>query len=83
VLSAVARGLNVSAETILDQVGLFEDPPEARSSGDGARPDTEAAILADPRLTSAQREALIAVYRSYRSQNVAEASASEEVASAD
>jgi transcriptional regulator with XRE-family HTH domain len=68
VLRAVARGLNVSAETILDQVGLFEDPPPARD-GDGNDAHTEAAILADPRLTAAQREALIGVYRSYISQN--------------
>jgi transcriptional regulator with XRE-family HTH domain len=68
VLRAVAQGLNVSAETILDQVGLFEDPPQQRGGGEGA-PQTEAAILADPRLTAAQREALIAVYRSYISQN--------------
>jgi len=69
VLRAVATGLNVSAETLLDQVGLFEDPsPSARETGRGAGA-TEAAILSDPQLTPAQREALIAVYRSYRSEN--------------
>jgi hypothetical protein len=62
VLRAVAQGLNVSAETLLDQVGLFEDPPGGRDSG---APGTEAAILADPRLSPTQRETLIAVYRSY------------------
>ena len=69
VLRAVARGLNVSAETILDQVGLFEDPPaDAKSANDNTRA-TETAILSDPRLTPAQREALIAVYRSYANEN--------------
>ena len=32
-------------------------------------PDTEAAILADPRLTQDQREALLNVYRSFRDQS--------------
>jgi len=64
----VARGLNVSAETLLDQVGLFEDPPRERA-GTPAGSDTEAAILADPKLTPGQREALLAVYRSYVGRN--------------
>ena len=65
ILRAVARGLNVSAETLLDQVGLFEDPPESRGDDRARVPDAEAAILADRKLTPPQREALIAVYRSY------------------
>lgn len=68
ILRAVARGLNVSAETLLDQVGLFEDPPRAHDD-DRRGADTEDAILADPNLTPAQREALLAVYRSYLSRN--------------
>jgi len=68
ILRAVARGLNVSAETLLDQVGLFEDPPPERA-GEPVGADTEAAILADHRLTPDQREALLAVYRSYVGQN--------------
>jgi transcriptional regulator with XRE-family HTH domain len=68
VLRAVARGLNVSAETLLDQVGLFEDPPQ-RERGDANGADSEAAIRADPRLTSSQSEALLAVYRSFVAEN--------------
>jgi transcriptional regulator with XRE-family HTH domain len=72
VLRAVATGLSVSAETLLDQVGLFEDPaPATRETASGAKA-TEAAILSDPRLTPPQREALIAVYRSYVSDNQAD-----------
>ena len=71
VLRAVARGLNVSAETLLDQVGLFEDPSAEATSA--ATRSTEAAISSDPNLTPAQREALIAVYRSYRSENAGRA----------
>jgi len=70
VLRAVARGLNVSAETILDQVGLFEDPdPNAGPGSSPAIPETEVAIRFDPKLTDDQREALLTVYRSYLSQN--------------
>jgi len=65
----VANGLSVSAETLLDQVGLFEDPvPAERESASGAKA-TETAILSDPQLTPPQREALIGVYRSYVSSN--------------
>lgn len=71
VLHAVARGLNVSAETLLDQVGLFEDPATVRS-GEGRAPDTESAIALDPRLRPSQRQALLAVYRSYVAENAAD-----------
>jgi len=69
VLRSIAQGLNVSAETILDQAGLFEDPTGPDSAGDDEGPDTEAAIRTDPRLTDEQRHALLAVYRSYVASN--------------
>jgi transcriptional regulator with XRE-family HTH domain len=69
VLRAVANGLSVSAETLLDQVGLFEDPaPAVRETASEAKA-TETAILSDPNLSPPQREALITVYRSYVSSN--------------
>jgi transcriptional regulator with XRE-family HTH domain len=72
VLRAVATGLSVSAETLLDQVGLFEDPvPAARDAASSAKA-TEAAILSDPQLSPSQREALIVVYRSCVSDNQAD-----------
>jgi transcriptional regulator with XRE-family HTH domain len=68
VLRSIARALNVSAETLLAQAGLLED-----ENGDGAvgndAGDTEAAIRADSRLTGEQKEALLAVYRSYVAAN--------------
>ncbi len=69
VLRSISRALNVSAETLLEQAGLFdpESPEEA--------PDTAAAIWADPGLTAQQKEALLAVYRSYRVANEAGAHA--------
>jgi len=61
VIQAIARALDISTETLLAQVGLVgDDDEEGRIHG-----ATEAAISADPYLTDGQREALLAVYRSY------------------
>jgi transcriptional regulator with XRE-family HTH domain len=61
VVQAIAKALDISTETLLAQVGLVGD------GDDGGRIHgaTEAAISADPYLTDGQREALLAVYRSY------------------
>jgi transcriptional regulator with XRE-family HTH domain len=61
VIKAIANALDISTETLLAQVGLVGDD-DAESRIHGA---TEAAISADPYLTDGQREALLAVYRSY------------------
>ena len=61
VLQSISRALDVSAEVLLEQAGLID--PE-----DGAHaepPSTEAAIRRDARLTDDQKQALLAVYRSY------------------
>src|SRR5450755_753919 len=67
VLKLLSEALNVSAETLLAQVGLFD----LASSGDGAATgdeppasSVESAISADERLADQQKAALIAVYRS-------------------
>ena len=61
VIQAIAKALDISTETLLAQVGLVDDiDEEGRIHG-----ATEAAISADPYLTDGQREALLAVYRSY------------------
>ena len=61
VVQAIAKALDISTETLLAQVGLVGDSDsEGRVHG-----ATEAAISADPYLTDGQREALLAVYRSY------------------
>jgi hypothetical protein len=60
-LKSLAEAFNLSAETILEQAGLVDDSPgDERESV-----DTEAAIRTDPRLTAAQKEALLAVYRGF------------------
>ncbi|HEY3240515.1 MAG TPA: helix-turn-helix transcriptional regulator [Acidimicrobiia bacterium] len=61
VIRSIAKALDISAETLLAQVGLIEeDQPDGRVPG-----ATEAAIQGDPYLSEAQRQALLAVYRSY------------------
>ena len=59
VLKALADAFNISAETMLEQAGLVDE------SGGERPPDTEAVIRSDPRLTDAQKEALLAVYRGF------------------
>jgi transcriptional regulator with XRE-family HTH domain len=62
VLTALAKALDMSAETLFAHAaGLSDDDAEAPASA-----DTETAIRNDPHLDAAQKEALLAVYRSYR-----------------
>ena len=61
VLKSIAGALGISAETLLEQAGLLDS--------DDATPETEGAIRADPRLTPEQKDALLAVYRSYATGN--------------
>lgn len=63
VLRSIAEALDLSAETLLEQAGLLEDANGGAPTR--ATPATERAIRIDPRLTEAQKEALISVYRSY------------------
>jgi transcriptional regulator with XRE-family HTH domain len=68
VLKAIAEALNVSAETLLAQAGLFRGEEPAAADGDDPEAPTAQqvadVIKADPRLTEAQKAALIAVYAS-------------------
>ena len=68
VLRSIAHALNVSAETLLSQVGVLERDGATDDDGERA-PDTAATIRADPVLSDAQKEALLAVYRSYVAAN--------------
>jgi len=66
VLRSIANALNVSAETLLEQAGLFSDTEKLDDDA------TEGAIRADRRLTESQRRALLSVYRSYVEANTEE-----------
>jgi transcriptional regulator with XRE-family HTH domain len=62
VLKAIAAALGLPAATLLAEAGLL-DHDEA------APPATEAAMRADAALTPEQKDALLAVYRSYVAAN--------------
>ncbi len=65
VMASLAEAYGVPLETLLAQVGFAPDP----AAGDGEPTSgTELAIRADPVLTDAQKDALLAVYRSYASE---------------
>jgi transcriptional regulator with XRE-family HTH domain len=68
VLQSISRALELSTETLLRHVGMVGDDPE-----DEAAPGTEAAIRQDNALSDEQKQALLAVYRSYVQANVAAA----------
>jgi transcriptional regulator with XRE-family HTH domain len=65
VLRSIARALNLSAETLLAQAGIFDDDQPGDSADDGGSV-TESAIRADQFLTTEQKESLLSVYRSFR-----------------
>ena len=62
VVRSIAKALNVSAEELLERAGMLDDSESVASS-------TETAIAADPDLSPEQKNALLAVYRSYRQAN--------------
>src|SRR4051812_36210630 len=62
VLDAIARNLEVSAETLQAQHTEQKQAQRAQQEDDTAVVD---AIRADPRLTAAQRRALLEVYRAF------------------
>jgi transcriptional regulator with XRE-family HTH domain len=65
VLRLLADALNVSAETLLAQAGLFGSGPDpAGAEADGPLQSVESVIRADSRLDDEQKAALLAVYRS-------------------
>jgi transcriptional regulator with XRE-family HTH domain len=64
VLKAIASALDMSAETLLAQAGLFSDAAPTDKSADTGS-DTETVIRMDPKLGDDQKEALLAVYRGF------------------
>ena len=64
VLRAIAEALSLPPDELLREAGLLD--PEAVGNEDVR--STEATIRSDPNLTDAQKEALLTVYRSYRSE---------------
>lgn len=58
VLKSIADALHISAESLYARVGLIED-------GHDPKPDVEAAIRQDDRLSAEQKDALLRVYRGF------------------
>jgi transcriptional regulator with XRE-family HTH domain len=70
VLRSIAQALSIAPEDLLRRANFMTPKDESADTPgqDATPPDTEAAIQADPRLTPAQRDALLNVYRSFRDQ---------------
>lgn len=69
VIRQLARALGVPTETLLAQAGLMADDRPVTDADAVTEADAggaEAAIRSDPSLSPAQREALLAVLRSFR-----------------
>ena len=62
ILQALALALDVSARTVLAEVGLLEPGPAP-----GRERNVSVAIRGDPRLAAGEKDALLAVYASYLS----------------
>jgi len=60
ILQKIAKALSISAETLYVQAGILDENRYGSSEG---------AILADERLTDAQRQALVTILRSFLADN--------------
>jgi transcriptional regulator with XRE-family HTH domain len=67
VMQSIADALGIPAADLLRQAGVTspEGDSATTASDDSGHIDTERAIKTDPRLTQAQRQALLGVYRSF------------------
>jgi transcriptional regulator with XRE-family HTH domain len=67
VMQSIADALGIPAADLLRQAGVASPEGDSATTGsdDSVHIDTERAIKTDPRLTQAQREALLGVYRSF------------------
>lgn len=68
VMQSIADALQIPTADLLRQAGITTPEPADTAdggSGEAGHLDTERAIKTDPRLSQAQREALLGVYRSF------------------
>lgn len=68
VLSAIAAALEVSPASLLVEAGLLPEQPDRASAPSAS---TEEVIRADGRLADDEKDALVAVYRSYLARRLA------------
>src|SRR6478672_7381864 len=57
IMQAIAKGLRISANTLYVQAGILDEHP---------KPDVHTAVMGDTGLTERQKQALLAVYASFR-----------------
>src|SRR6266542_615559 len=60
ILSAIAKALRVSSQTLYVKAGILEESPH---------PDVHTAIVADPILSEQQKQVLLQVYDSFREES--------------
>ena len=60
ILQGIAKGLRISAETLYERAGLLEERDE--------HDDLVGAILRDVTITERQKDALVAIYRSFQAE---------------
>ncbi len=63
ILQGIARGLQISAETLYVRAGILDDEPD-RAPG-----DVVATIAADPTINERQKQALVEIYRSFQAEH--------------
>ena len=65
-MRSIADALGIPAADLLRQAGITTpDAADSATANESGHIDTERAIKTDPRLTPAQREALLSVYRNF------------------
>ena len=64
VLRSIADALNLSGEALLSRAGLRSPEQESEDT-----PATEAAILADSKLTEGEKQILVSIYRQFCNKN--------------
>src|SRR6185369_17243040 len=57
IMQAIAKALRISANTLYVQAGILDEHP---------KPDVQSAVMGDTGLTERQKQALLAVYASFR-----------------
>jgi transcriptional regulator with XRE-family HTH domain len=62
ILAQIARGLQISVESLLTRAGILDDPGRPVA----AAPEVVAALSADPILSDLQKRSLIALYGAFR-----------------
>ena len=64
ILQAIARGLQISAETLYVRAGILDDRSDSVAVG-----DLISVVLGDPSISDRQKQVLIEIYRSFQAEH--------------